>query len=164
MAVMLMDFIKLASSVGQALIERSWQIVIAESCTGGWLAQVLTSIPGASAFFDRGFVTYSNEAKMDLLGVSAETLDKFGAVSEQTVTEMAQGALKCSQAQVAVAITGLAGPGGGSEAKPIGTIWFGIASQNKPVLTRCEHLSGDRESIRKQAVQFALNILINEYL
>jgi len=159
-----MDFTKLASSVGQALIERSWQIVTAESCTGGWLTQVLTSIPGASAFFDRGFVTYSNESKVDLLGVSAKTLSKVGAVSEQTVTEMAQGALKRSQAQVAVAITGLAGPSGGSEAKPIGTIWFGAASQDKPVLTKCEHFSGDRESIRKQAVQFALNMLLDKYL
>lgn len=159
-----MDFIKLASSVGQALIKRSWQVVIAESCTGGWLAQVLTSIPGASAFFDRGFVTYSNESKMDLLGVSAETLSKFGAVSEQTVLEMVQGALKHSQAQVAVAITGLAGPSGGSEAKPIGTIWFGVASQDKSTLTKCEHFSGDRESIRKQAVQFALDMLINKCL
>jgi nicotinamide-nucleotide amidase len=155
-----MDFIQLASDVGQRLIEKSLHIVTAESCTGGWLAQALTSVEGASAFFDCGFVTYSNESKVELLGVSEEILAKFGAVSEQTVKEMAQGALKYSRAQISLAITGLAGPGGGGETKPIGMVWFGLVGTTLPLQAHCQQFSGDREQIRSQAVEFALNMLL----
>jgi nicotinamide-nucleotide amidase len=157
---MLMDFTELASSVGQALIKKSWRIVTAESCTGGWVAQVLTSVAGASACFERGFITYSNESKIELLGVAAETITKFGAVSEQTVNEMAQGALKHSNAQVSLAITGVAGPTGGSQKKPVGTIWFSLAGKNLELQTQSKHFSGNREEIRKQAVRFILQWLL----
>lgn len=156
---MLIDFTKLASDVGQRLIERSLHIVTAESCTGGWLAQALTSVAGASAFFDRGFITYSNESKVELLGVSEEILAKFGAVSEQAVTEMAQGALKYSRAQVSLAITGLAGPTGGGEIKPIGMVWFALVGTALPLQAHCQRFSGDREQVRSQAVEFALKML-----
>lgn len=161
MEAMLKDFTKLASDVGQRLIGKSLHIVTAESCTGGWLAQTLTSIEGASAFFDRGFITYSNESKVELLGVADETLTKFGAVSEQTVKEMAQGALKYSRAQISLAITGLAGPGGGGEAKPIGMIWFGLVGTTLPLQAHCQRFVGDREQVRSQAVEFALKMLFN---
>jgi len=157
---MLMDFTELASSVGQALIKKSWRIVTAESCTGGWVAQVLTSVPGASACFERGFVTYSNKSKIELLGVAAETITKYGTVSEQTVSEMAQGALQHSNAQISLAVTGLAGPTGGSEAKPIGTVWFSLVGKDLKLQAQSKHFTGDREEIRKQAVHFILQWLL----
>lgn len=156
---MLMDFTKLASDVGQRLIEKSLHIVTAESCTGGWLAQALTSVAGASAFFDRGFITYSNESKVELLGVSEKVLTEFGAVSEQAVKEMAQGALKYSRAQVSLAITGLAGPTGGGEIKPIGMVWFALVGTTLPLQAHCQHFNGEREQVRSQAVEFALKML-----
>ena len=127
---------KLAERLGHLLLERGEWLAAAESCTGGWLAQSVTAIAGSSAWFDRGFVTYSNAAKMDMLGVPESTLDRHGAVSEAVARAMAQGALAHSRADWTVAITGIAGPGGGSPEKPIGTVCFAWASKMAAVRQR----------------------------
>jgi nicotinamide-nucleotide amidase len=146
---------ELAKRVGERLKATRAVLVTAESCTGGWTAQVVTSMAGSSAWFDRGFVTYSNAAKQELLGVAAETLQRHGAVSEDTAREMARGALERSDATIAVAITGVAGPGGGTREKPVGTVCFAWAHSAKlRSETRC--FSGDRESVRRQSVIRAL--------
>ena len=137
------------------LQRRGWCVTCAESCTGGGIAAALTDVAGSSAWFDRGFVTYSNESKIEMLGVSAATLDDVGAVSEQTVTEMAQGALIHSRAQLSVAVSGIAGPGGGSAQKPVGTVWLAWATEGG-VTTRCEHFGGDRAAVRAATVDQAL--------
>lgn len=146
----------LAERLGQALKSRGWMLAAAESCTGGWAAQAITAIAGSSAWFDRGFVTYSNTAKQELLGVSAVTLASHGAVSEPTVREMALGALAHSQAQAAFAISGIAGPGGGTPDKPVGTVCFAWALKGGAVETTTYRLQGDRRSIRAQSVAHAL--------
>ena len=150
----------LARRVGAMLQERAAQVTLAESCTGGWMAKLLTDVAGSSAWFDRGFVTYSNAAKQELLGVRADVLAAHGAVSGQVVEQMALGALARSQAQFSIAVSGIAGPGGGSEAKPVGTVWlaWGVAGQS--VATRCLHLAGDRDRVRRQAVACALDGLL----
>ena len=130
----------------------------AESCTGGWVAKVLTDMPGSSDWFDRGFVTYSNQAKQEMLGVSTQTLERQGAVSEETVREMAMGAIENSQAGVSLAISGIAGPGGGTEEKPVGLVYLGVADRNGVVVKRCS-LSGDRDVIRTRSAYTALNML-----
>lgn len=147
----------LARRVGEALAVRGWQLASAESCTGGWIAEAVTAIGGSSAWFDRGFVTYSNAAKMDMLGVSAHTLATHGAVSEATVREMAEGALARSLADVAVAVSGVAGPTGGTPAKPVGMVCIAWAAKTAP--TRCVtvHLTGDRAAVRRQTVIRALD-------
>ena len=155
---------KLATELGTALKSRGFMLVLAESCTGGMVAQAVTSVAGSSAWFDRGFVTYSNAAKIDMLGISAETLAKFGAVSEQTAAEMALGclkapALKHSQAHIAGSITGIAGPDGGTADKPVGTVSFGIAQANQ-YITITQHFTGNREQIRQQAAAFLIQQLI----
>jgi len=131
-------------------------IVTAESCTGGWVAQELTAIAGSSAWFDRGFVTYSNEAKQEMLGVRAQTLKEHGAVSEATALEMAQGALEHSRGTVALAITGIAGPTGGTPAKPVGTVCFAWATKGRPARAETKRFAGDREAVRRQSVDFSL--------
>ncbi len=148
---------ELASRVGAHLKARGLMAVSAESCTGGWVAKVLTDVAGSSAWFERGFVTYSNAAKTELLGVSPQTLARFGAVSEQTVREMAEGALRHSQAQLAVAISGIAGPAGGTPGRPVGTVW--LAWARRGASPRCERhrLCGDREAVRRGAVILALD-------
>ncbi len=130
-------------------------LVTAESCTGGWAAQVVTSVPGSSDWFERGLVTYSNAAKQELLGVRKSTLEKHGAVSEETAREMALGALGRSRGTVALAITGVAGPTGGSAAKPVGTVCFAWA-RGRRVASETRRFSGDRESVRRQSVVRAL--------
>ena len=147
---------KLAASLGQALIARGWTLACVESCTGGWAAQACTAIAGSSSWFDRGFVTYSNAAKQDMLGVRAQTLQAFGAVSEATAREMVMGALGRSQAQAAFAITGIAGPTGATVEKPVGMVCFAWQLQGlDPVLA--QHVfSGDRHAVRAQAVAMAL--------
>lgn len=155
------DLEKLAERLGHLLLERGEWLAAAESCTGGWLAQSVTAIAGSSAWFDRGFVTYSNAAKMDMLGVPESTLDRHGAVSEAVARAMAQGALAHSRADWTVAITGIAGPGGGSPEKPIGTVCFAWASKNGGCEATLSLFSGDRATIREQAVRFALNGLID---
>jgi nicotinamide-nucleotide amidase len=131
-------------------------LATAESCTGGWVAQALTAIGGSSEWFERGFVTYSDAAKREMLGVSASTLAAHGAVSEQTAREMAAGALQRSRAQVAVAITGIAGPSGGSPGKTIGTVCFAWAIEGRAVSAVTHRFDGDRESVRRQSVIAAL--------
>lgn len=144
-----------AVQVGQRLLGNGATLAVAESCTGGWVAKVITDIPGSSAWFERGFVTYSNQAKIDMLGVAAATLAEHGAVSEATVREMAAGALSRSRADVSLAISGIAGPNGGSADKPVGTVWLAWASGAR-VAVRKVLLPGDREAIRRQAVALAL--------
>jgi nicotinamide-nucleotide amidase len=149
----------LAAELGVALQRKGWLLATAESCTGGWLAQVVTSVAGSSGWFDRGFVTYSNAAKQDMLGVRAETLAQFGAVSEQTAIEMVRGALAHSAANLAIAITGIAGPGGGMPAKPVGTVCFAWALAGQPGISSTQQFSGYRSQIRAASVAFALRQL-----
>jgi nicotinamide-nucleotide amidase len=145
----------LASKVGQRLKTASQSLVTAESCTGGWVAQAVTSVAGSSAWFERGFVTYSNAAKQELLGVNGKTLEKHGAVSEETAREMAQGALAHSKGTLALAVTGVAGPSGGTKAKPVGMVCFAWATR-RGTRSETKHFSGDRQSVRRQSVIRAL--------
>lgn len=137
-------------------------LAVAESCTGGWLAKCLTDVTGSSRWFDRGFVTYSNAAKQSMLGVAAETLENHGAVSEATVLEMVAGALKYSEAGLAVAISGLAGPGGAVAGKPVGTVCFAWQLEGAGGHAQTLHFEGDRESVRRQSVAHALNVMLDE--
>jgi len=146
---------ELARRLGVRLKGAKEILATAESCTGGWVAQVVTSAAGSSAWFDRGFVTYSNEAKQELLGVRAETLSAHGAVSEETAREMARGALERSKATVAVSVTGVAGPTGGTPEKPVGTVCFAW-SRGSVVRSETRRFAGDREGIRRQSVILAL--------
>ena len=146
---------ELARKVGAALKSRGLMVVTAESCTGGWVAMALTAIPGSSDWFERGYVTYSNSAKREALGVAEATLERHGAVSEQTAREMAAGALKNGHGQVALAVTGVAGPGGGSRDKPVGTVCFAWAQGSK-ISSQTRRFDGDRESVRRQSVAHAL--------
>lgn len=150
----------LALELGAACKARGWKVVTAESCTGGGVGEAITRIAGSSAWFDRGFVTYSNEAKVDLLGVRQETLGADGAVSEAAAREMAQGALQQSSAELAVAVTGIAGPDGGSATKPVGLVWFAWATLSGTVQSKFEVFGGDRAAIREQAVREALRGLV----
>ena len=145
----------LAKKLGRRLKAAGELLVTAESCTGGWIAQAVTSVAGSSEWFERGFVTYSNAAKQDLLGVKQSTLKKHGAVSEETAREMAQGALARSKGTLALAVTGVAGPGGGSREKPVGLVCFAWAGKRE-TRTETKHFSGDRESVRRQSVIHAL--------
>ncbi|HEY3326987.1 MAG TPA: CinA family protein [Novimethylophilus sp.] len=150
----------LAEQVGRAFKARGWMLALAESCTGGGVAEAVTSVPGSSAWFERGFVTYSNTAKIEMLDVNPQTLDAHGAVSLETVREMAAGALARSHAQVAIAISGIAGPEGGTPGKPVGTVCFAWAIKNGMVHCEQRRLDGDRQSIRRQAAQYALGHLL----
>jgi nicotinamide-nucleotide amidase len=152
----------LATLVGTRLKERGLMLATAESCTGGWVAQAVTAISGSSAWFERGFVTYSNEAKQELLGVREETLGDFGAVSEETTREMAAGALARSRAQVTLAISGIAGPTGGTKDKPVGTVCFAWARKGAESESLTRHFSGERESVRRQSVITALRGLLEQ--
>lgn len=146
---------ELAAKVGERLRAGGDLLVTAESCTGGWVAQAVTAIDGSSHWFDRGFVTYSNDAKQEVLGVKKKTLQAHGAVSEHTAREMAQGALARSKGTVALAITGIAGPGGGSLDKPVGTVCFAWAGK-RGVRSETRRFLGDRQSVRRQSVVRAL--------
>jgi len=136
-------------------------LAVAESCTGGWLAKVCTDVSGSSSWFDRGFVTYSNRAKQQMLGVSEQTLQAHGAVSEAVVIEMVSGVLQQSDAHVAVSISGVAGPGGGTEEKPVGTVWLAWKRKTLPVIASCCHFDGNRNDVRRQAVERALQGLLD---
>jgi nicotinamide-nucleotide amidase len=151
------ELYELAERVGAHLQALGLMAVTAESCTGGWVAKVLTDVGGSSAWFERGFVTYSNAAKTELLGVSPQTLARFGAVSEQTVREMAEGALRRSRAQLAVAISGIAGPGGGTPQRPVGTVWLAWARRGAAPHCEQHRFSGDRAAVRRGAVILALD-------
>ncbi len=145
----------LARRVGEALKARGLRLATAESCTGGWVAMALTAVPGSSHWFERGYVTYSNDAKREDLGVADETLREHGAVSEQTAREMAAGAVRRARAQVALAITGVAGPAGGTRDKPVGMVCFAWAHGSK-ITSETKRFDGDRESVRRQSVIHAL--------
>jgi len=150
----------IATELGEALKTRGLMLAMAESCTGGLVAEAITRIAGSSAWFDRGFVTYSNAAKIDMLGVDSKTLEKFGAVSEQTAKEMAIGALKNSASQITGSITGIAGPDGGTLEKPVGMVCFAWAGLNLPVSASTQIFSGNRETIRQQAAIYMMAGLI----
>jgi nicotinamide-nucleotide amidase len=146
----------LARKIAAALIARRAMLATAESCTGGWVSEVLTAIAGSSAWFERGFVTYSNAAKEEMLGVRRATLEQHGAVSEPVAVEMALGALAHSHASVALAVTGIAGPSGGSAEKPVGTVCFAWAVAGRPARAETRRFPGDREAVRRQSVERAL--------
>ncbi|GMR07740.1 MAG: nicotinamide-nucleotide amidase [Gammaproteobacteria bacterium] len=150
----------LASQCGKALQDQKLMLVTAESCTGGWVGEAVTAIPGSSKWYERGFITYTNLSKQEMLGVKPQTLQNYGAVSEHTVLQMADGALKHSHAQVAVATSGIAGPGGGSEAKPVGTICIAIVIKDKIRWVNTFQFDGDREVVRQQAVKTVLLQLV----
>jgi len=141
--------------IANFLINKGWMLATAESCTGGLIAATCTDLAGSSNWFERGFVTYSNAAKTELLGVDAALIDSHGAVSEAVARAMAAGALTHAHAQVAVAVTGIAGPGGGSPAKPVGTVWFGFALPGQ-LHAEVMHFDGDRAQVRAAAVQHAV--------
>jgi nicotinamide-nucleotide amidase len=149
----------LSQRLGKLLQQHGLMLATAESCTGGYIAQMITAVADSSHWFERGFVTYSNEAKMEMLSVSADTLAVHGAVSGAVVAEMAIGALKHSHAQISVAVSGIAGPSGGNADKPVGTVYFAIAGSDKGVNTYHRHFSGDRQAIRAACVEFALRQL-----
>ena len=146
----------LAAKVGRRLKRAKAMLVSAESCTGGWVAQAVTSIAGSSAWFERGFVTYSNAAKRELLGVKASTIRRHGAVSEETAREMAAGALARSRGTIALAVTGVAGPSGGSAAKPVGMVCFAWAGKRGRLRSETRRFRGGREAVRRQSVIRAL--------
>jgi nicotinamide-nucleotide amidase len=150
----------LSAKVGDALKSHGVMMAAAESCTGGWIGQAVTMVPGSSKWFDRGFVTYTNDAKQEMLGVSASTLKDFGAVSEQTVREMVAGALSRSKARVAVAVSGIAGPDGGTTAKPVGTVLLAWGTKGGATHALSVHFSGDRDAVRRQTVFAALEGLL----
>ena len=150
----------LAVELGEKLRARGWMLATAESCTGGWIGEVLTAIPGSSAFYERGFITYANAAKIELLGVPPETLDAYGAVSEETARAMAQGALVRSLVHAALSVSGIAGPGGGTREKPVGMVCYGWALNDGTLMSSTCRLDGNREEIRSRAVAAALRGMI----
>lgn len=152
----------LSQRLGTALQKAGLALATAESCTGGWVAEVVTRTAGSSGWFECGFVTYSNAAKTRLLGVTAATLAAHGAVSEATAAAMALGALAHSTADVALSVTGIAGPDGGSVDKPVGTVCFGWCRRNGTPQTATRHFAGDRTSVRRQAVAFALESMLHQ--
>lgn len=157
------DLVELSQTLGSACLQHRLLIATAESCTGGWVAQVVTAIAGSSAWFDGGFVTYSNEAKQRLLGVPSITLARHGAVSEATTAAMVRGTLERCGTELALSISGIAGPGGGSPTKPVGTVCFGWGKAGEAPRTATCHFKGDRESVRRQAVIHALETLLAHY-
>jgi nicotinamide-nucleotide amidase len=150
------ELITLAQDVAAAALERRVMVATAESCTGGWIAKTLTDLAGSSAWFEAGVVSYSYSAKEGLLGVNPRTLERTGAVSEETVLEMVSGALARYGAGVAVAVTGIAGPSGGTPEKPVGTVWIGWKRRGGYAHARLYHFDGDREAVRRQTVAAAL--------
>ena len=157
---MAVEFEQQTTALAAQLSRRNQLLATAESCTGGWLAKVCTDRAGSSGWFERGFVTYSNAAKQELLGVQAETLARHGAVSRETVLEMVAGALAHSHAHWALAISGIAGPGGGSPEKPVGTVWFAWGGPGGWQLAREARFQGNRDAVREQAVATALQVLL----
>lgn len=158
-----LDLDGLAEKVGLLLTEEGVMLATAESCTGGWISQCVTGVAGSSAWFDRGFVTYSNAAKADMLGVKLELIAEFGAVSEPVVRAMVTGALQFSQAGVALAVSGIAGPSGGSLDKPVGTVWFGWQRRGRDASVHRMVFSGGRRDVRCQAVSLALQGVLAVY-
>ena len=162
-----MEQLTLAKQLVSRLLTLEKKIATAESCTGGGISAAITDVAGSSSVFEYGFVTYSNKAKQDLLGVQDCTLQNYGAVSSQTVEEMAKGALTAAGADLAISISGIAGPGGGSETKPVGTVWFAIANldnQNNQISVTTDHqcFSGDRIEVRRKSVKHALELALSK--
>ncbi|UCD67103.1 MAG: CinA family protein [Betaproteobacteria bacterium] len=154
----------LSERLGMALKSRGMLLATAESCTGGWMSQAVTMVPGSSNWFDCGFVTYTNRSKREVLGVRSTTLEVDGAVSEMVVREMAAGALQRSAAHCSVAVSGIAGPDGGSPSKPVGTVWLAIADRQSNTQAWCLHLQGDRNQVRRQTVLAALRALLDRVM
>lgn len=150
------DIDRQVTGLGAALLARGWRMATAESCTGGWIAKAVTDRAGSSAVFEAGLVTYSNAAKQRLLGVPAEVLARHGAVSEACALAMVEGLMAVVDAELGVAVTGIAGPDGGTPDKPVGTVWIAWQRRGRPALARCHHFRGDRGSVRRQAVLAAL--------
>ena len=155
----MMNTTDLTKTLAEILLFRNWTVSLAESCTGGLVSATLTELAGSSEWFERGYITYSNEAKMDSLNVPAQLIESHGAVSEQVAKAMAEGARINSGSDVAISITGIAGPSGGSAEKPVGTVCFGWATENQ-TLTKTMCFDGDRQMVRQQATEFALTELI----
>jgi nicotinamide-nucleotide amidase len=155
------NYLLLIEQIASALLKRNWRLCVAESCTGGGLAYTLTELAGSSLWFERGFVTYSNRAKHELLAVTEKCLTEFGAVSEQTACQMASGALQNSDAHIAFSITGIAGPGGGSKLKPVGLVCFAWQLLNSDAEATTKIFKGDRKSVREAAIEFSLLKLID---
>lgn len=155
------DFSAIAKQLGETLQNAGLMLATAESCTGGQVAMVVTSVSGSAAWFERGVVAYSNDAKQELLGVNHKTIENYGAVSEQVALEMAEGILDRSKTQVSLAITGVAGPTGGTNEKPVGTVCFAWASKSKVTKTAIKHFVDDRAAVRDQATEFALTELMS---
>ena len=155
------DITAIAQKMGRVCKRRRVMVAAAESCTGGGVAAAITRISGSAKWFDRGFVTYHNDAKRQMLGVKQRTLKQHGAVSEEVAREMAAGALRESQADVSVAVTGIAGPTGAAPGKPVGTVWFAWAAKGGPVQSRCFRFKGDRHEVRRQSVAMALHGIID---
>lgn len=151
----------LSLHLSRALIKRKMKLAIAESCTGGGLAQEVTAVEGCSIWFERGYVTYNDASKEELLGVSEKTLKKHGAVSEETAKEMAKGLLEHSHADICLSVTGVAGPGGGTPDKPVGTVWFGLADKSGRCEARLGYFMSGRKNVRSNAIQFALKWLLD---
>ncbi len=151
----------LAEQLGECLKAKGMKLASAESCTGGWLAKIITDIPGSSAWFTGSVVSYSNEAKQSLLGVNGSTLNEFGAVSGEAVLEMSDGVFSHTEADVAVSVSGIAGPDGGTEEKPVGLVWLSWGKRDKSVFANPFNFDGDREDVRKQSIKQALNCLLD---
>lgn len=151
---------EIADQLGQTLIQRMQMLALAESCTGGWLGQVVTAVAGSSAWFDRGFVTYSNLAKSEMLGVAPQLIRDEGAVSRAVVQSMAEGAIANSAAQWSIAVSGVAGPDGGSDSRPVGTVWIAWAGVGRRIESRRFQFSGGREAVRRATVQAGLEGLL----
>lgn len=161
-----LTLLRQARRVGRALVARDWRVATAESCTAGWVAKVLTDVPGSSGWVEAGYVVYSNAAKLRDLNVPLATLRRHGAVSEATVLAMARGAVRATGAELAIAVSGIAGPDGGTVHKPVGTVWFGIATRQRagrPSAT-VKVFAGDRDAVRRQAVAFALQLILQQAL
>ena len=151
----------LAEQLGGYLMSHNMKLATAESCTGGWIAKIITDVPGSSAWFTASVVSYSNEAKQSLLGVDEQTLKEFGAVSRETVLDMTDGLLLNTDANVALSVSGIAGPDGGSDDKPVGLVWLSWGERGKSVYANSFNFDGDRGQVRKQSVKQALNCLLN---
>lgn len=151
-------------NIAESLLAQNKKLSVAESCTGGWIAKVFTDLSGSSSWFERGFVTYSNEAKMEMLGVSKLSLETQGAVSDATVREMASGVLKNSHADYSLSVSGIAGPSGGSKEKPVGLVYFAWANNDGALFSEHKLFSGDRDTVREQAVVYALDGFIQNIL
>ncbi len=155
------EFLPLARELGELLKRRGLQLAVAESCTGGLICKLVTDIAGSSEWFERGFITYANQAKVEMLGVEAETLNRFGAVSEETVHEMLSGALRHSHASWVAAVSGVAGPAGGTADKPVGLVWVGWQLRGGPATVQRHQFEGDRAAIRAAAACAVLRGLLD---